>query len=111
MTASLPLYESGRAVAGANGIATVELRSAISGEWWRIRGSAISGNSVLEPSAKVYRGFVTESSIIGTSGSGNLDNANGDDYIPPNEAVICQWTGATPGAQFTFTITGERGRG
>lgn len=110
-TRSSALYESGRAVADANGTATVQLRSGIFGEWWRITGSTMNGNSALEPTAKVYRGFVSDSCVIGTSGSGNLDNANGNDFIPPNEAVICQWIGATPGAQFTFTITGERGRG
>jgi hypothetical protein len=111
MTSNLPLYESGRATADANGVATVTLRASRWGEWWRIKGSTVNGNSVLEPQAKVYRGFVSDSAIIGGSNSANLDTATGDDYIPPNESVICQWTGATPGAQFTFTITGERGVG
>lgn len=111
MTSNLPLYESGRATADANGVATVTLRSSIWGEWWRIKSASISGNSALEPQAKVYRGFVADSNIIGGSNSANLDSASGDDFIPQNESVVCQWTGATPGAQFTFTITGERGRG
>lgn len=110
MTNNLPLAESGRAIADANGIATVTLRAARAGEWWRVKSSSISGNSVLEPTVKVYRGFVSESSIIGGSLTGNLDSATGDDFIQPNEAVICQWTGATPGTQFTFTVQGERGR-
>lgn len=105
------LAESGRATANAAGIATVELRAAKAGEWWRIKNSSVSGNSALEPTCKVYRGFVSESSIIGGSLTGNLDSAHGDDYIQPNEAVICQWTGATPDSSFTFTIQGERGVG
>lgn len=108
--APMPLYESGRAVADANGIATVELRSSIAGEWWRVKNASVSGDSTLEPVVKVYRGFVSESSIIGGSLTGNLDSAIGDDRIQPNEAIICQWTGATAGASFTFTIQGERGR-
>lgn len=111
MTTKLALAESGRATANASGIATVELRASRAGEWWRIRNSSVSGDSVLEPVVKVYRGFVSESSIIGGSLTGNLDSASGDDYIQPNEAVICQWTGATPGATFTFTVQGERGVG
>lgn len=106
----MPLYESGRATADASGTATVQLRASVWGEWWRIKNANVSGNSAIEPEVRVYRGFVGDSNRIGGSLTGNLDTAAGDDYIPPNEAVIAQWTGATPGAQFTFTITGERGR-
>ena len=108
MTNRVPLYESGRATAAANGLATVELRSPRAHEWWRVTGASVSGNSALEPTVKVYRGFVSESSVIGGSLTGNLDSATGDDLIQPGEAVICQWTGATPGTLFTFTIQGER---
>lgn len=111
MTNKLVLAESGRATANASGIATVELRAARAGEWWRIKNTSVTGNSTLEPTVKVYRGFVSESSIIGGSLTGNLDSASGDDYIQPNEGVICQWTGATSGAIFTFTVQGERGVG
>lgn len=111
MTTRLALAESGRATANASGIATVELRAAKAGEWWRVKSASISGNSALEPTVKIYRGFVSESSIIGGSLTGNLDSAIGDDFIQPNEAIICQWTGATVGAQFTFTVQGERGVG
>lgn len=102
--------QSGSAVADANGTATVELRPGIAGEWWRIRNTSVSGNSANEPVVKVYKGFVTDSHLIGGSLTGNLDSAVGDDYLQPNEALICVWTGATPGAHFTVTVTGERGR-
>jgi hypothetical protein len=108
---NLPLAESGRAIANASGIATVELRSAKAGEWWKITNATVNGNSALEPVAKVYRGFVSDSNVIGGSLTGNFDSASGDDFIQPGVAVICQWIGATAGSQFTFTIQGERGVG
>lgn len=111
MTSKYPLTESGRATADASGIATVQMRSAISGEWWRVKSTSVSGNSALEPQAKVYKGFVSESALIGGSASGNLDSGYGDDLIEPGVAVIVQWTQATAGAQFTATIQGERWRG
>lgn len=110
MATELQLYESGRATADANGRAQVEMRSAIWGEWWRVTNASVSGNSVLEPQLKVYRGFVSDTALIGGSLTGNLDSATGNDVIQPNESVIFVWTGATPGAQFTATVTGVRWR-
>lgn len=110
MATEIQLFESGRATADANGRAQVEMRSAIWGEWWRVRNTSVNGNSTLEPEVRVYRGFVSDSSLIGGSLTGNLDSATGADIFQPNEAIIFVWTGATPGAQFTATITGERWR-
>lgn len=105
-----PLAESGRAIADAAGVATVQLRSQIGGEWWEITSASVSGDSTLEPQVKIYRGFISDSYIIGGSASGNLDSGYGSDLIHPNVAVIAQWTQATPGAQFTFTVQGQRWR-
>ena len=105
-----PLAESGRAIADAAGIATVQLRSQIGGEWWEITSATVSGNSVLEPQVKIYRGFISDSFIIGGSASGNLDSGYGSDLIQPNVSVIAQWTQSTPGSQFTFTVQGQRWR-
>jgi len=110
MTSKYQLFESGRAVADASGRAQVEMRSALWGEWWRVTNTSVNGNSTVEPQLKVYRGFVSDSSLIGGSLTGNLDSATGNDVIQPNEAILFVWTGATPGAQFTATITGERWR-
>lgn len=110
MARNFPLIQSGSAVADANGNAVVEMRPGIAGEWWRVRNTSVSGNSSNEPVVKIYKGFVSDACLIGGSLTGNLDSANGDDYIQPNEAIICVWSQATPGASFTVTITGERGR-
>lgn len=103
------LFESGSAIAGATGVATVILGPARAFERWVVTGVAITNtSSVNEPKCRVYRNGVSPSNFLGGSFSGRQDNGPEDVILMTGEKYIAQWEGADVGSVGTITLTGRR---
>lgn len=108
---SEPLYETGSATADATGVATVRLQPLRAFETWHITRMMISSTSTtLVPTLKVYRGSINPSQLIDGTYTGTLNQSDTSVDVPNGEAIIAQWTGATPGSTCVFTIQGRKGK-
>lgn len=106
---------AGQAIAGADGTARVVFRGPA--QWESIDVDAISlhvsGSSTL-PEARLYSSATPQahrllaSDLNGSSGS--FRRTGSSDVIGPSDAWCVEWTGATPGAVCTATLTGTHTR-
>lgn len=108
---SEPLYETKTATVLADGTATVQLQPLRAFENWFISRMTISSTSTaLVPTLKVYRGSVNPSQLIDGTYTGTLNQSDTAIDLPNGQAIIAQWTGATPGTTCTFTVQGRKGK-
>lgn len=105
-----PLYETGRAVADANGRAVVNLANLRAFVRWKVIRYTVSSTSVSETTAKVYRSHESPSMMLEGTYSGRQDASDTDTKIGTGESLLCVWSGATAGASCVFTIEGEQYR-
>jgi len=107
-----PLFDSGRAVFGADGTARVVIGPTRAFETWHIVLMNISTTSVLATSCKIYRGQQeTPSSQVDVSRyNGNNDTSDSKIDLTPAERILAVWAGGTPGAAATITVSGTSER-
>lgn len=108
MTVELPLEESASGIADANGRAVARLQPLRAFEAWRVNNMTVQSTSTLVPEARVYRGSENPSTLQDGTYSGNFDVSTVDMTIPNGVALICVWSGCTPGATCTLTISGVK---
>jgi hypothetical protein len=107
MARTNPLNQGGRATLSAAGAGTVTL--APTGlEQWRVTRMAVSvTTAVLEPTAKVYVGSVSEQNLLSGTYSGALDSSDENQVLQNGQPLICIWAGGDAGAVATFSVFGE----
>lgn len=103
------LVESIRATADANGLARAQVQVSRFGERWSITSMTTQTDSANDTELRVYRGAESASGLVVTTYAGNLDTAGGTPLnLRFGESLQAVWSGATPGAQCTLTLQGER---
>lgn len=103
-----PLFESGNATVEANGLAQATLQPLRAFEVWEVRRMTVqSSSTVLVPTAKIFRGAVSDSRLVDGTHTGTLDHTDTDLHLQSGEALIAVWEGADVGASCTFTIEGK----
>jgi hypothetical protein len=107
-TTEYALSASVTATATGAGIATVQIGPNLPSETWHITNSAVTTTSAAVSRVKVYRGTVTPGNVVDGSNTGNLDASDTVYNLRAGDFLTVQWTGATPGAQCTFTVGGTR---
>lgn len=97
---------SGQAVAGPDGVATVEFDQLGSGEMWLVDHAVISCNSTAATQMRLYASVPTDRALLDGSIRGAFDVADwpGGLRVAPVTSLLAQWTGATPGATATITL-------
>lgn len=101
------VFQSGRAAFDANGIARVSLGPDRQLESWRITLTTITTTSVLATVLKLYRQHETPSALVDVSRfNGNDDVSDSIIELIPTEKLLGVWTGGTPGAIATLTVSG-----
>jgi hypothetical protein len=109
---SVRLEESRSATVGSSGTATVTLGPQRGGEWWKIKRVTVQNSgTVLVPTAKVYRGPVSETRLIDGTFTGTFDIDNAADIpLSAGEFITVQWTGADVNSRCTVTVEGDQDR-
>lgn len=103
------LDETVRAVADANGRAVGELQVTRMGERWHITGMTTQSTSTNDTELRVYRGGEAASGLVASTYSGNLSSAGGSPLdLQFGDKLTAVWANATPGAQCTLTIWGDK---
>jgi hypothetical protein len=103
------LFESARATFGANGEARVILGPGRAFERWHITLLAITTTSTAVTAFKLYRGQLeAASSLVDLSNhNGNNDVSDSVIDLTPTEKLLGVWTGGTPNAIATITVSGD----
>lgn len=105
---TLPLLEYVQATADDSGTAQAEISPAKYGDSWVIRLLATNTNSVAESQLRVYRGVVSDSTMVASTYSGNADNAGGSELrLSAGEKLIFVWTNADVGSVCTCRLEGD----
>ncbi len=88
------------APAGGDGICEVELPQTPQDELWLIDRIVVQCSSAAATEARLYLDLVDSTRILDGTRSGNFDVADEAAAIqlPGASTLICQWTGADPGA-------------
>jgi hypothetical protein len=103
------LFQSARTTFDATGDARVVFGPDRAFERWRVTNTAITTSSAAATSFKLYRGLTeTPSNLIDLSNfNGNNDVSDSVIDLTPGEKLLGVWTGGTPGANATLTVSGE----
>lgn len=102
------LHETSLQTADANGKAVCRVQAMKPFERWNVTGITVNNTStVLVPTAKVYRGSESPSALIDGTFTGTFDHSDTSMIVLDGETILCVFTGADPGSQCTFTLTGE----
>lgn len=104
---------TGRATIGAGGTATITVNGPPA--WWRYDISTVVISSVppsagVFPTADVYRGAVTQSTLLGQSRSADkvtFEGAPGDTLLP-GDALIVNMAQCLPGSVAVVNVFGEQ---
>lgn len=108
---NVPLSESATAVAGADGIARVQLGPLRAFETWAVASTTVSStSSTLVPTARLYRGAEQPSRLIDGTYTGTLDTTDTTYKLRSGDKVIAVFSGCDVGAQCTVTVEGETTR-
>lgn len=106
-----PLNESVTAVAGANGIARVQMGPLRSLETWEVVSTTVASTSTaLVPTCKLYRGGEGPSNLFEGTFSGNLDTTDTPYSLRSGEKMLAIFAGCDIGAQCTITMQGRSKR-
>lgn len=110
----IPMYESATAVADVNGNATVRLSPSVAGSSWTIE-RMITAIPSMDPFSvvnhKVYKNSITEANRLDATTSGAQDTSETNIPVGTTDVIIGIYSGATPGAQCTLTLTGTKETG
>lgn len=113
MSTRLPLDEYVNAIAiddgtGITGTATVTIGPYRYGESWYINLITSQIQSTHQSTLKIYRGVISNTSIVAGTYSGNFDTASGGSNIElkNGDKLVFQWTGADIGADCQARIEG-----
>lgn len=103
------LLESVRGIFDAAGICRVRIGPSRAFERWVITGMTIQTSSTAITAFRVYRGEMeAPSALIDLSNfNGNNDVSDTRTELTPTEKLLGVWTGGTPGAAGTLTVSGE----
>lgn len=102
---AVPLEVVSTVTLDANGDGTIRLSPA--GEKWEVTSTYVEcSDTTSEAVCKVFRrnGFPLGGTYSGSSGDANDTRY----YLEDGHAVTIEWTGGTPGATATVTLTGWR---
>jgi hypothetical protein len=105
---TLSLTESGSAVFGSNGRASLSLGPSRSYEKWQIELTAIQTTSALSTTFKEYRYTEAPNNFIEGTSFGNLNSSDSAIDLVSGERIVYVWENGTPGALATVTIRGKR---
>jgi hypothetical protein len=76
-------------------------------QWHVTRMAVVVSTAVLEPTAKVYVGSVSEANLLSGTYSGALDSSNEDQTLQAGQPLVCVWAGGDANATATFSVFGE----
>lgn len=108
MPSEYQLVQSSSAVADANGTASVALSPSRAFEAWHVTSVSIQSNSSdLTPELREYKNSVSDTTLTGSSRSGDLDSGNSNLDIMPGESLIYVWTNCDVGARCSVIIQGK----
>lgn len=95
---------------GSDGTAAIAVGPAIRGEIWDIEHLSVStdSNDVIPTQAYIYRGTISEASLIEATTSGNADVTNTNMRLTAPELLWIQWREGTVGARAILRIEGKR---
>ena len=97
---------SGTAVFDATGTARVRLGPAVYGSRWNVDLMSVSSTSTLQTTCNVYRDVENAGASIDNTRTGNLDTSNTSVDLNAGQVLIFVWTGGTPGATATVSVSG-----
>lgn len=109
---TLPLEASAFALLNSNGDGAAVLQPLTAGETWHVTRMTVQCNSSIAngniPEIRVYRRFISPTTMIDSSYDGNLNTSQCDEFIGNGEQIIAVWTGGDANATGTFVVAGER---
>jgi len=104
-----PLEQVGTAVADGAGVATLTFGPVPTWHRWEVRRLTVNSDSTDRTAVLVARNSATPANQIDSAPySGNDDTTDTQFTIRAGELLVVQWTGATPGARCTTTLSGTR---
>lgn len=102
------LLGSDTRTADANGKAVCQVQPLRAFEWWHITNTSISSTSTKIPSCKLYRGSEAPSSFLEGTYTATFNSTTDPIDLQNGERLLAVFEGATPGAQCTLTVTGDK---
>lgn len=97
-----------RATFGADGTATAAFQTVQPWKRWRVNRTAVSSTSANLTAVSTYRNTPGPANLIDAAAySGNGDSSDTAFVLEAGETLTVQWTGGTPGATATATVSGE----
>lgn len=110
----IPLAESVTGVADGSGNAIARMSPSVAGSSWIIE-RMITAIPEMNPRAivdhKVYKNSITEANRLDGTSSGAQDSSETNIPVGTTDVIIAVWSGVTPGASCTLTITGTKETG
>lgn len=110
----IPLDASATATADANGNATVRMSPQVAGSSWVIK-RMITAIPTMDPQAivdlKVYRNIISEANRLDATSSAAQDSSETSIPVRTTDVIIGIYSGVTPGASCTLSITGDNDTG
>lgn len=97
---------SGTAVFDASGKAVVRLGPTVYGSRWKVDLMSVSTTSTLQTTCNVYRDSESAAASLDNTRTGNLDTSNTDIDLTAGQVILFVWTGGTPGALATVSVSG-----
>lgn len=108
---SVPLYESGNAVADSAGRAVCTVQPLQAFEKWHVTKVTVQNSgTTLVPMCRVYRGSETPSRFIGGTFSGQMDASDENFHLSSGERLLAVFSGADVGSRCVLTVEGEKSR-
>jgi hypothetical protein len=107
MARTNPLNQGDKVKLDATGAGTVTLTPTGLQQWHVTRMAVSVTTAVLEPTAKVYVGSVSEQNLLSGTYSGALDSSDEDQWLQAGQPLICVWAGGDAGATATFSVFGD----
>lgn len=108
------MAESATATADGSGNATVRLSPQIAGSSWIIE-RMVTAIPAMDPRSivdhRVYLNSVTEANRLDATSSGAQDTSETNIPVGTTDVIIGVYTGVTPGASCTLTISGTKETG
>lgn len=106
--ASVPLETAGTAIANAAGVATIYLAPVPTWAAWDIDRMTVNAGGTSRPQVGVYRGTIADSSRVEGTNNGWNNTSDTRIALKGSEQLVVQFTGCTPGATATVTVSGTQ---
>lgn len=111
---TIPLIESRKAIADASGVATIELSTATSHEYWRVTNTVISTRAVGAnaadngPTFRLYRDVPSNFGLIDLSFNASDDVSDTVYEVHAGRRILGMWAGMVPGNEASLMMQGTR---